>query len=72
MKREKNAVLPQLFNAQVDIHKSWFVYFSVRNLMTGKMVRVKKYESLNTTKSIQERKEIGQNIIPHHSIQNGW
>ncbi len=40
--------------------------------MTGKMVLVKKYESLNTTKSIQERKEIGQNIIPHPSIQNGW
>ena len=76
MKREKLAILPDLydFGGVIDPKKKWYVYYSVRNPRNGKMVRFKVYTGLNSSKSPEERYRVAKQIIHELSLklQLGW
>lgn len=42
--KTKVAILPKLYDANGDIRKKWFVYFSYRNPADNKMTRFRVFE----------------------------
>ena len=49
MIRKKMIILPQLYNADGNISKTWFVYYSVRDPRSGKMIRFKIFKEIGKT-----------------------
>ena len=48
--------IPKIYNANGNLDKRWYVYFSFRNPATGKLVRQKNvYGKTNNFKTFEER-----------------
>ena len=49
---------PKIYDANGDLSKRWFVYYSFRNPLTDKLERQTPiYDGINYIKSLQKRKE---------------
>lgn len=74
MKREKLIILPQLNDCGGDIIKKWFIYYSFRNPLTGKMERIKTYKGLHKKKTAQARRSLAKKIALKitNDLKNGW
>jgi integrase len=73
MRRKKMIILPKL-NAPEGENQKWFVYFSVRNPRTDKMVRFKRSGQLNSIKSEKTRREEADRMIEEYrqKLKAGW
>lgn len=59
LSKKRNYSDPKIYNANGDIGKRWYVYFSYRNPATGKLARMKNiYGKVNQYKSKEERLSI--------------
>jgi len=65
--KEKIAILPKLFDYSGDISKKWYVYFSVRDPRTGKMVVKKIYKGMHMHKTKKHRTEAANEIIEKYT-----
>lgn len=57
-----------------DKGKKWFVYFSFRNPETGRFVRFKYYDILNSIKDLQEKRAFANKMLGavDHSLNGGF
>jgi len=57
-----------------DLSKQWYVYYSVENPETGKLVRIKVSANINHEKTIRERKKAATAIIEelNKMLKAGW
>ena len=56
LSKKKNYSDPKIYNANGDIKKRWYVYFSYRNPATGKLQRLKNiYGIANKYKTKEDR-----------------
>ena len=56
LSKKKNYSVPKIYNANGDIKKRWYVYFSYRNPATGKLQRLKNiYGIANKYKTKEDR-----------------
>ncbi|MDP3443569.1 MAG: phage integrase N-terminal SAM-like domain-containing protein, partial [Ignavibacteria bacterium] len=67
MTREKIAILPKLFDYSGDLSKKWYVYFSVRDPRTGKMVVKKIYKGIHIHKTKAKRLQAANEIIAKYT-----
>lgn len=73
MVRQKLIILPKLCDCSGDLSRQWFIFYSVRDPHTGKMVRFRHYEGF-TGLSREERIEHAKQLIESFSIRlrSGW
>ncbi len=69
--KEKIATVPRVVEAKND---DWYVYFQVRNPMTGKMKPFKYYKGFKTCKNNTERRKHGQKLAKELAakLREGW
>jgi integrase len=74
MIREKIAIMPRLYDCKGDLTKKWFIYFSVKDPRSGKMVRIKKYDLINKGHTKSERLETAKISINEYNglLKNGY
>lgn len=74
MSTKKLVILPQLNHCGGDIAKKWFIYYSVRNPKTDKMVRFKVYEPLFKAKTARDRYDEANKMIARFAakLKAGW
>jgi integrase len=72
--KNKIAILPKLYDANGNIKKKWFVYFSFRNPADNKMKRFRVFEGFGTLYTKKERYEHAEKLIQEYSekLQQGW
>lgn len=74
--QEKQAIiiLPKLYNANGDVTKKWFVFFSVKNPLNGKFVRYRIYKGVNESDNQKQRTVLANNVIVelNERLKNGW
>ena len=59
LSKKKNYSAPKIYNANGDIKKRWYVYFSYRNPSTGKLQRIKNiYGVVNKYKTKEDRMSV--------------
>jgi len=61
--RTKIAILPKLYDANGNIKKRWFIYFSYRNPKDNKMKRFKVYDGFATLYTKKERYAHAEKLI---------
>jgi integrase len=73
-KKEATAYKAKLNTCGNDLSKQWFVYFSYKNLETGKYKRFKVYEGFTERKTIEEKLQYGQHLVERINLKlkNGW
>jgi hypothetical protein len=71
---KKIAILPKLYDANGDIRKTWFVYYSFRNPATDKMERFKLFEGFKLLKTKKERYMKAEILIKDLTarMRQGW
>lgn len=71
---KKIAILPKLYDAGGDASKKWYVYFSVRDPKSDKMVRFKKSSGLEPDIAVAERHKKATELIDEYTkrLQSGW
>lgn len=71
---KKIAILPKLYDANGDIRKPWFVFYSFRNPANAKMERFKVFEGLKTLKTKKERYAKAEILINDLTfrLKQGW
>lgn len=72
--KNKIAILPKLYDANGNIRKKWFVYFSYRNPADNKMTRFRLFEGFGTVFTKKERYAIAEKMIADYTtrLHNGW
>jgi integrase len=72
--RNKIAILPQLNDANGDIKKRWYIFFSYRNPLTNKMTRFRVYDGFGQLYTKKARYEHADAMIKEYSerIESGW
>lgn len=72
--RTKIAILPALYDANGDMKKKWYVFFSYRNPVTGKMERFRLYDGFGTLYTKKDRYAHAEKQIRDYTqrLQNGW
>ena len=73
MDRQKLIILPKLCTCKNDPEKQWFVFYSVRDPRTGKMVRFRHYDGF-VDLPVKARIEHGKQLIDHYTsrLRSGW
>ncbi|MFV0329821.1 MAG: tyrosine-type recombinase/integrase, partial [Dysgonomonas sp.] len=73
-RRKVQFVLPRLNDCGGDMTKKWYVEYSFRNEMNGKLERFRVYEGFMSIDSAKKRKEHAQGIITEirDRILDGW
>lgn len=73
-KREKICILPKLYNFGGDLSKKWYVYFSVKDPKSGKMITQKVYNGLFKVKTFSGRMKIAEKLIGEYAelLKNGY
>lgn len=66
--KQKIAILPKLYDFNGDLTKKWYVYFSIRNPQTGKMVMKKVYTGLFRLKTQKERRVQAEKLITEYTL----
>lgn len=71
--RQKLFILPKLCSCNGDTEKQWFVYYSVRDPHTGKMVRFRHYDGF-TGLPLRGREEHAKQLIEMFGarLRSGW
>jgi integrase len=66
-------ILPKLCDCGGNTRKQWFVYYSIHNLRTGKMDRIRHYEGFTGLKATQKY-ELAEKLIEEYTIKlkSGW
>ena len=72
--KNKIAILPKLYDANGNIKKQWFIYFSYRNPADNKMTRFKVFEGLGTAYTKKEKYAVAQKVIADYTqrLKSGW
>jgi integrase len=70
---QKLIILPKLNNCSGSTDKQWFVYYSVRDPRSGKMVRIRHYDGF-TGLSEEEKYKHASELISDYTrkLQSGW
>lgn len=72
---KKIAILPKLYDANGDIRKQWFVYYSFRDPATDKMKRFKVFEGLSDKNLNKKERYIIAEILINDltaRMRQGW
>lgn len=74
MKRVVLVRLPKLHDWGGDMNKQWFIFFSCRNPLTGKMQRFRKYDGLQKCKTEPERRAEAERQLKLYAekLKTGW
>nr|WP_319570258.1 phage integrase N-terminal SAM-like domain-containing protein [uncultured Draconibacterium sp.] len=74
MNRKKIAILPKLYDANGNMKKKWFVYFSYKNPANDKMKRFRVFEGFATLYTKKDRYEHAENLIQEYTnrLNQGW
>lgn len=74
MKREKICILPKLFDHNGDIRKKWYVIFSYRNPVDGKMKRFRIYDGFTEHRTKKAKLEFGEKLVSEYTqlLKTGW
>lgn len=74
MKQEKYAILPKLYDADGDLTKRWFIYYSMKHPLTHKMERFKVYGELANKLTVKSKYALAKEMIEEYSkkIRDGW
>jgi len=72
--RNKIAILPKLYDANGDIKKKWFIFFSYKNPASGKMTRFRIFDGFGTLYTKKARYAHAEKLISDYTqrLQNGW
>lgn len=72
--RTKIAILPKLYDANGNIKKRWFIYFSYRKPKDNKMKRFKIYDGFATLYTKKERYAHAEKLIKEYTdrLNSGW
>lgn len=72
--KTKIAILPKLYDANGNIRKKWFVYFSYRNPVDNKMTRFRIFEGFGTLYTKKERYAHAEKLIANYTqkLNSGW
>lgn len=72
--KTKVAILPKLYDANGDIRKKWFVFFSYRNPADNKMTRFRVFEGFGTIFTKKERYAHAEKLIAQYTVKinQGW
>ena len=62
-RRKKEIVLPHLNDAGKDLSKLWYVEYSLRNPVSGKMERYRNYEGFTNIDTIEKRVVFAKKMI---------
>ena len=62
-RRKKEIVLPHLNDGGKDLSKLWYVEYSLRNPVSGKMERYRNYEGFTNIDTIEERVVYAKKLI---------
>jgi hypothetical protein len=66
-RRRKDIVWPHLNNAGGDLSKLWYVEYSLRNPVSGKMERFRHHEGFKELKTIKGRMQYAQKLIEDYT-----
>lgn len=74
MDSQVKAYLPRLNDCHGDLSKDWFVYFSYRHPVRGKMVRFREYAGFKELHSKADRYEYGKKLCEKFKrrLRNRW
>lgn len=72
--KTKIAILPKLYDANGNIRKKWFVYFSYRNPADNKMTRFRIFEGFGTLYTKKERYAHADMLLMKYTqmLESGW
>lgn len=72
--KTKIAILPKLYDANGDIRKKWFVFFSYRNPTDNRMTRFRIFEGFGTIFTKKERYAHAEKVISDYTnkLNQGW
>lgn len=72
--KTKIAILPKLYDANGNMRKKWFVYFSYRNPADNKMTRFRVFEGFGTLYTKKERYAHAEILIRDYTqrLNQGW
>lgn len=71
---KKIAILPKLYDANGNLKKKWFVFFSYRNPTDNRMTRFRVFEGFGTLYTKKERYSHGEKLVADYTqrLENGW
>ncbi len=71
---KREVILPKLNDANGDLSKQWFVYFSVLNPATGRLKTFRKYEGFTPLTTVPERRKHATKLIRKWKLKllSGW
>ncbi len=74
MGRQKLIILPRLHDYNGNIDKQWFIFFSYRDPMNGKMKRIRIYEGFAERRSAEEKRQYAYQLISRYKkkLMGGW
>lgn len=72
--RQKMIIMPKVFDADGDLSKKWYVYFSYRDPVTGKMKRFRPTTGINHHTKGTDRMEAAKKLSRRYydRLRNGW
>jgi integrase len=72
--RQKALIMPKIFDADGDMKKKWYVFYSYRDPVTGKMKRFRPQEKINKHKNYADRMEAARKLQKKYydRLRNGW
>lgn len=64
----------KLYSFSGDLTRSWYIYYSVENPATGKLVRYKLKGDLNKASGLRERRKVASEMIDeiNELLRSGW
>ncbi|MHC1775735.1 MAG: tyrosine-type recombinase/integrase [Lentimicrobium sp.] len=71
---KKEVILPKLYDANGSTKSQWFIYYSILQPGTGKMVRFKIMDGFKELKTIEEKNEHAKKLIQkwNRKLMNGY
>jgi integrase len=74
MKHQKIAILPKLYDYHGDLNQKWYVFYSIRDPRSDKMITYKHYKGLAKCKTKKARYDEAHKIMAHYTelIKTGW
>lgn len=74
MNNKKLCILPKLFDYNGDIRKQWYVFYSYRDSLSGKMKRFKIYKGFTDCRNKKDKIKHGKDLVEKytHLLKTGW
>ena len=72
--RTKICILPKLNDANGNLKKQWFIFYSYRNPKNNEMTRFRVYDGFGTLFTKKERYQLAEKLIKEYTekLESGW